>query len=378
MDARKVVVEEDWEVLKAALPADWEDLARQSGALKGLRQDKAAEPLLRTLLWHVGGGHSLRETVLRAQAAGWAHLSDVALLKRLRKSKAWLQRLCEALVAERGLPAPAPGAPPLRLIDATVVQAPGPRGPLWRLHYSFQWPTLACDGFRLTACKGPDTGESLRRYPFTAGEYVLADRGYGHAPGLQAAARQGAFVTVRLNPHTVCLQNEDGAPFALQAHLEGLPTPGQVGEWPVWVAAPGQPPLAARLCALRKSQAATARAQRQVKRKARKNRTRRPRPEALRYAPYVLVLSTFPPAQFSAAQVLEAYRYRWQVELVFKRFKQLLGLGQLPKTHPDSAQAWLYGKLCLALLAEKLIAQARALSPWGYALAGPARAQPLA
>ncbi|HEY0789666.1 MAG TPA: IS4 family transposase, partial [Chthoniobacterales bacterium] len=94
------MVEEDWEVLKSLFPADWQDLARQSGALKGLRQDKSAEPLLRTLLLHVGGGHSLRETAVRAQAAGWAHLSDVALFKRLRKSKAWLQRLCEALVAE--------------------------------------------------------------------------------------------------------------------------------------------------------------------------------------------------------------------------------------------------------------------------------------
>lgn len=378
MHARKVVVEEDWEVLKAFFPADWQDLARQSGALKGLRQDKSAEPLLRTLLLHVGGGHSLRETAVRAQAAGWAHLSDVALFKRLRKSKAWLQRLCEALVAERRLPA-APAGPRWRLIDATVVQEPGPRGGLWRLHYSFQWPTLACDFFRLTAGKGPGTGESLRPYPFQAGECVLADRGYCHGPGLQAAARQGAFVTVRLNPHTVRLQNADGSPFALGAHLESLPTPGQVGEWPVWVATtPGQPPLAARVCALRKSQAATALAQRKVKRKARKNGSRHPRPEALRQAQYVLVLTTLPPADFSAAQVLAAYRYRWQVELVFKRFKQLLGLGHLPKSHPDSVQAWLYGKLFLALLTEKLIAHARAVSPWGYAWPGPALSQPLA
>jgi hypothetical protein len=266
----------------------------------------------------------------------------------------------------------------LRLIDATVVQEPGPSGSLWRIHYSFQWPTLACDAFRLTACKGPDTGESLRHYPLQAGDYVLADRGYCHAPGLHQAARQGAFVTVRLNPQTIRLQEADGSPFALATRLESLPTPGPVGEWPVWIAQPGQPPLAARVCALRKSQAAIARAQRKVKRKARKNGSRRPRPQALLHAQYVLVLSTFPPAEFSAAQVLEAYRYRWQVELVFKRFKQLLRLGHLPKTHPDSAQAWLYGKLFLALLTEKLIAHARAFSPWGYAGPGPALSQPLA
>jgi hypothetical protein len=68
-------------------------LALQSGALKGLRQDKSAETLLRVLLLHVGAGFSLRETVVRARAAHWADLSDVALLKRLPKSKAWLYQL---------------------------------------------------------------------------------------------------------------------------------------------------------------------------------------------------------------------------------------------------------------------------------------------
>src|SRR5205085_1072189 len=46
---------------------------------KGLRQDKSAEALLRVLLLHVGGGFSLRETVVRARAARLADLSDVAL-----------------------------------------------------------------------------------------------------------------------------------------------------------------------------------------------------------------------------------------------------------------------------------------------------------
>ncbi|HEY0791439.1 MAG TPA: hypothetical protein VGD78_10290 [Chthoniobacterales bacterium] len=75
MDAR-MVVEEDWEVVKSALPAGGEALARESGALKGLRQDKSAEHCLRMLRLHVGGSHWLRETVLRAKAAGWAHLRD--------------------------------------------------------------------------------------------------------------------------------------------------------------------------------------------------------------------------------------------------------------------------------------------------------------
>jgi len=65
---------------------------------------------------------------------------------------------------------------------------------------------------------------------------------------------------------------------------------------------------------------------------------------------------------------LEAYRLRWQVELVFQRLKQIAQLGHLPKHDPESSQAWLYGKLLVALLTEKLVRAASALSPWGYDL----------
>ena len=73
---------EDWDLLRTFFPADWEQLARTTHALKGLRQDKSADHLLRTVLLHVGCGYSLRETVVRAREAGLADLSDVALLKR--------------------------------------------------------------------------------------------------------------------------------------------------------------------------------------------------------------------------------------------------------------------------------------------------------
>lgn len=96
-------VEEDWDLLVSFFPPNWRHLARLSGALKGLRQDKSEENLLRVLMLHVGCGFSMRETVVRAKQAKLADLSAVALLKRLRKSKDWLYRLCCALFEERGI-----------------------------------------------------------------------------------------------------------------------------------------------------------------------------------------------------------------------------------------------------------------------------------
>ena len=67
----------------------------------------------------------------------------------------------------------------------------------------------------------------------------------------------------------------------------------------------------------------------------------------------------------------------WQIELVFKRLKSLLRLGHLPKYDERSSRAWLYGKLLIVLLTQKLIRTGRDVSPWGYCLPE-ATGQPLA
>lgn len=54
-------------------------------------------------------------------------------------------------------------------------------------------------------------------------------------------------------------------------------------------------------------------------------------PETERYAPFVMVATTFPAKDFPTEAVLEYYRFRWQVERLFKRCKQHAHLGHLPK-----------------------------------------------
>jgi hypothetical protein len=58
-----------------------------------------------------------------------------------------------------------------------------------------------------------------------------------------------------------------------------------------------------------------------------------------------------------------SYRMRWQIELVFKRLKGLAQLGHVPKRDDRSSRAWLYGKLLVTLLAQKLIRIGRDISP---------------
>ena len=101
------LADKDWELLSSLLPASWRELAVETKAVKGLRKDK----------------------------------SDVALLKRLRKSEEWLRRLCVELFLENGMSAE--DGLPLLAVDGTMVKEPD-RGSLWRLHYGVRLPSLEC------------------------------------------------------------------------------------------------------------------------------------------------------------------------------------------------------------------------------------------
>jgi transposase len=122
-----------------------------------------------------------------------------------------------------------------------------------------------------------------------------------------------------------------------------------------------------RVCVIRKSEAAIKLAHEKIRKEASK-KSRTTKPETLEYAKYIILFTTFPESEFSPSEVLEWYRVRWQVELVFKRFKSLAQLGHLPKQDDESAKAWLYGKLLVALIVEKLVEHASSVSPWGYVL----------
>jgi len=218
--------------------------------------------------------------------------------------------------------------------------------------------------FQIDRYERPGNGGSFKQFPVQSGDLILADRGYATGPGLHYLVLADARVIVRVNTGVLRFLTPEGEPFDLLPAVETIHQAGKVGVWNVAVQA--DTPLNGRLCALRKTPEAIQEAHEQIRRTAtRKGKT--PRDCSWRFARYVLLFTTFPEQEFPACKVLEWYRLRWQVDLVFKRFKSLAQLGHLPKFHKESVIAWLlYGKLLVALLIEKFVRQARTISPWGY------------
>src|SRR5258708_34058387 len=79
--------EEDWQVLTSLFPEGWDRQAKETGAMGRQRGITSAETLLRLFLLHIARGYSLRETSVRAEEAGLAAISNVGLLKRLRREE---------------------------------------------------------------------------------------------------------------------------------------------------------------------------------------------------------------------------------------------------------------------------------------------------
>ena len=180
------IMDENWRILVSMFPVEWKRLARSTKAVtRKLRMFPDEESVMRALLTHIACGYSLRETVTMLKTSNVADISDVALLKRLQCSEAWLKELCLRLIQENHFPSIEGGdGIRMRLVDGTTVKEPGQTGSLWRIHYSLTLPDLKCDYFRLTSDRGNGTGESFKQFPIKKGDCIVGDRGYCTSQGI--------------------------------------------------------------------------------------------------------------------------------------------------------------------------------------------------
>lgn len=363
-------VQDDWDILQRFLPNSWRAKASELGALVRRRKIDSADILLRVLLVHLADGKSLRSTAAYAREANLCDINDAALLHRLRVAEEWLRWMaCELAKELRWGPLPGVARKRfrIRLVDGTAISEPGSAGTDWRIHYAVRLDTLRCDTFTITT---PRVAEDFQRYPIAEDDLLIGDRGYCKRKGIIHVLAHRGQVLVRFHSNNLPLFTRRATPFAVLDHLRSL-SDGQPGDWDVWFRDPYDRHLVkGRLCALRKSPKAIELAHKQLRRKA-SSRGKKLQPQTLEYAEYVTLFTTVNRHNFTGDDILALYRGRWQIELMFKRLKGIIGIGHLPKHNPESCVAWLYGKMVVALLVERVYREAESISPWGYPLRAP-------
>jgi hypothetical protein len=351
----------EWGYVLGFLPEDIEQSCREKLALVRGREIQRGSDLLRLCLAYSVCDMSLRQAAAWASTIGLGQLSNVAVLKRLRQASDWLGYVVTQWLVARGLTTQVPPYQ-VRIVDATCISQPGSEGIDYRLHLNFDLQEMR---IREVAVTDRTQGETLRRYEVKGGEVLLGDRGYAHRSGIVSVLEQGGHVVVRVNWKNVPLENAKGKPVEVISLLQTLDCQ-EVGDWPVWVRQ-GRKRYALRLIAIRKSAAATEKERRRIRVEARRKGWKL-NAHTLRGAEYILLLTDLPCDALPALKALELYRFRWQIELVFKRLKSLLQLGQLRAKDPQLARTYLFSKILGALILEELTQTALSFFPWGFRL----------
>src|ERR1700674_3326484 len=356
-----------WPEVSARFPTgfDLDATARLRGAFTRAREIRNAETLLRLALAYGGLGMSLRETCAWAEAGGIVSLSDPSLLERLCKAEPWLGDIVAALIAEQAkVPAGRWAGYRLRALDGTSICQPGADRTTWRLHVGYDLATGQVDQLELTDVHG---AENLQRLTYQPGDIALGDRYYARPRDLRPVKDAGADFIVRTGWNSLRLLQPDGEPFDLFATLAAQAE--REGEAYVRIhegttGPPPPEPLILRL-AIRRKDPDQADAEQKRLLKDAKKRGKQPDPRSLEAAKYILLLTSLPAAAFPPVDILTLYRFRWQIELAFKRFKSLAGLDQLPAKKPELARTWIYARLIVAIIAEQIAGQVPDSSPSG-------------
>lgn len=359
---QQLFLEEDWSYLLTFLPARsaLERSAAEFGAIRRVREISSASALLRLMMAYGFCGMSLRRTAAWAAEAGLATISDVSLLDRFRNGADWLGHVLALKLADHAsFPGSVAPGFRVRLIDATSVTRTGGKGTDWRLHLTLDLSRLKIDQVELTDVSG---GEHLSRFKFKPGELVIGDRGYAHRNGVASVVRSGAEFLVRMTWSNLPLLTPQGKPIEILHYCRKVAGMRPV-EWPVCIRDSSIRPV--RLLIVRKSAAAAAENRRELEAEARKKQ-RAVDLRTLEACNYLILLTSVGADRLSADQAFELYRFRWQIEITFKRLKSLLHLDELPAKNTALAQLILRSKLLAALLIDDYTERYLSFSPWGY------------
>ncbi len=353
--------EQCWnDLVEQRLPAHLEAQAKALGAFQRVRALPSARLLLRALLCYVLSLSSLKEL------SGWSRLVGVssqvlsaqAWHQRLQQCGPWLLWLCQQLLGSPLSAGALPSRQRILLVDATHLSEMGPKGDTWRLHSAYE---LGAGQLAWVQVTDRHVGEGFAHLPIQKGDILVGDGAYSRASQLVAVDVAKAFSVTRFSPRHLPVYASQAPAETAEFRVDVL---GWLGGLPIGpfqrsalVIHQGRR-LPVRLIAVVLPEEQAEALRRKKQREAR-DKGRSLSPEALFLAGFHLLVTTLPEKLWPVPLVLELYRCRWQIEILFKRIKQLLDVHRLRCRCPQTAQAMIAALLVAWLLIEDQAAELR-------------------
>ena len=338
------------ELLKL-LPENYKNACFEHKAIERSRVVKSPEELLALLMYYLGADNSLIAVSQYALLVGIGKISDVALIKKFNKCCDWLKWLIENIKPNEIINY----KKPIELedynviaVDASDIREKGAVNREWHLHYGVNLFSLTCNQFKITE---QSTGETLKNFNITKNDLIIGDRAYATISSIEYCLKNGGNFILRIRNKAFNLYNENKEKIVLADWLQTLDD--KVSECTVYMKNSEKQYIPLRICAVPKTEEEIKIEEKKIQRRDSKKQMKTSYETKFTHR-YMFVITSLP-SSISAEKVLEFYRLRWQVELVFKRYKSLLNLGNIPTKTEKASEVWLNGKMLIALLIEKYL-----------------------
>lgn len=333
------------------LPEQWEELAKQTGILYRKRGIRSAADMLKRFFLYACSNISFRLLASAACALGISNISDTAWRKHFSKAVPFLREILHSMLSSL-IPFTADtsavkGIKNVRLVDASIIRQEGAQQEQQRIHLCYFLNRNRMEQGKVT---DHHTAESLAHFSMTKGDLVMADAGYGTARNYIYAQEQQADVILRITPKSFCLYDADGGKISLLSLLKKAQDQGQKMVDVFGFCKYKNKTGFIRVIAWKLSEEQTEKARKRKKRKACKNQYQMTE-ETLFCAGYIVVMTSLG-AEYSGEEIVSLYKSRWQVELLFKRFKQSFSITVAKAGSTSYAETLVLLQLILWILAE--------------------------
>lgn len=342
----------EWKEIEKYLPEGWEKAAKETKALCRGKEIKTASDLLALNLMYLTVGGSYQGTSIMMKMTQEVQMNKNAVYYRIKHSGGWLRWLAERICHDERIMEKEPEwleGRPVIAIDASDLSIKGSEGSDYRVHYAFDLFGFQKRELHLTKA---NEGEKLTRYAIQPGDIVIADRIYCTQKGIAYAVECNADYVLRFRANSFLLYDETGKKLdLLEALREQKMSSFESMEQNCFFKNEKHELKPIRIIAMKKDGKAIEASRRKIARKASRKQQSMASPTTIELNDYVILATSL---SVSKERILELYRARWQIEMVFFRLKSLFGMGQMPCRSADSIDSWFYGKLFLAFLCEAI------------------------
>lgn len=192
--------------------------------------------------------------------------------------------------------------------------------------------------------RSPDGASDRQNVAFTPGALRVADLGYFNLPVLERIDESKAFFLTRLPHHTkiyVAAEKHDVVAWLNSQSQMVVDT---------WIEIGAEARVRCRLIAWRVPEEIANRRRQKLIEKTRSKTGRAPTAESLAACDWELLVTNLPEDQLCVKEAIVLYRSRWQIELLFKRWKSLCLIDELDGRNDVVTMVRFWARLCAALI----------------------------